>query len=323
MDSREHLYRALLLLIVLSVGVAAEVRAGPSADAIMDKCKEDAEHYGEDYQPPFCADRAPWLRQGQLCRLRIDEVHPTQSSVGMVAVKCMAAKMESESESKNKEMVLRDYFAIVPLVVGPGDRFYIIDRHHVASALLLARQPEKRKVLYACVNENWRNKSTKDFWETMIQSSDPKMVWLKDDKGNPIEPAQLPETLSALRNDPYRTLSAWVRDSHGYINCSTIKEGSKPKQCQENLTPYFLEFYWADFLRKQVPIDNIYTENYEVEIAELVNHFCDAMHAALSPAARAELGVAYGYNESTGFPGMAPNAVRISAKGCELSHVDP
>lgn len=60
-------------------------------------------------------------------------------------------------------MVLRDYLAIVPLVVGPGDRFYIIDRHHLAAALLLAHQPEKRKVLYACVSENWRDKSTKDF----------------------------------------------------------------------------------------------------------------------------------------------------------------
>ncbi|MDC7718677.1 ParB/Srx family N-terminal domain-containing protein [Vogesella sp. DC21W] len=58
-------------------------------------------------------------------------------------------------------------------------------------------------------------------------------AWLYNQQGQPLAPAQLPTTLSALPDYPYRSLAGWLQDD-GYF--------SKKDDV------YFVEFAWASWL---------------------------------------------------------------------------
>jgi hypothetical protein len=84
-------------------------------------------------------------------------------------------------------------------------------------------------------------------------------------------------------DDPYRAFSEWVRDGYGYLKCS-LKTASFPS-CQlagegANVTKGnipFLEFVWADILRKVAAVAGAYS----MTPAQQVTPFF-----ALYPAAR-------------------------------------
>lgn len=81
------------------------------------------------------------------------------------------------------------------------------------------------------------------FWQRMTEA---RRVWLRDAKGQAITPQQLPERLGLqqLEDDAYRSLVYFTREV-GY---------AKPRQ--QGGAPAFLEFYWADWLRSVLPLDD-------------------------------------------------------------------
>jgi hypothetical protein len=72
------------------------------------------------------------------------------------------------------------------------------------------------------------------FWKTL---KDRKLVWLKNERGVDIDASQLPKTLEAMPDDPYRSLAWFVRKKRGF--CKSRSE--------------FAEFGWADWFRSKFP----------------------------------------------------------------------
>lgn len=209
--------------------------------------------------PPATAKKpgkcTPKTSVGSQCSLPASDLRPTQFAVGSVAVDCKAHSLEKKSRKKLKKYLARPDKAI-PVVVGPEGDFYMADHHHLATALYRADSDDwdnDSKLLHIDIIENLHGQamSRAEFWGRM-QSAHRSYNY--DNKGTPnMNFELLPEDVSGLLNDPYRTLSRWVRESCGYV-----KKGKD--QCAQIRTdpaheaPFFMEFYWGNFFRQELPL---------------------------------------------------------------------
>jgi len=190
-----------------------------------------------------------------LCTLHVKEIHPTQFAVGSIAVNCAADAMSVGSKNK-----MRRYLAgekrEVPVVVGPDGNFYLTDRHHLATALYRAKSLEwgnKEKVLQIKILDNYTLKKVTmgEFWNDMQKQN---RTYNFDNKGIPnMHFGLIPEDVGGLLNDPYRTLSRWVRESCGYVK-SGKEQCANIRTDHEHKAPFFMEFYWGDFFRQHLPL---------------------------------------------------------------------
>ncbi len=62
----------------------------------------------------------------------IDDLHPTQITVGMREVEVKRKAWRTKDSDKGAEFLGRH---MVPVVLGPKDRYYVVDHHHLARAL--------------------------------------------------------------------------------------------------------------------------------------------------------------------------------------------
>lgn len=266
------------------------------------------------------------IQVGLLYPIGASELAPTQGAVGGVAAQCRATGLterlrryqEEDDEWKFPRYLIR---RPVPMVIGPAGRPYITDRHHLSTGLLRSGIPDELKVLYVCPMAQWNGKQ--DFWKDMEANN---FAWLHDRTGARITPEQLPETLAEISDDPYRTLSRWVRNSCGYIKCGTECGGdggpstSELEQCREcSVSPFYLEFRWADFLREVVSIEGIYDlacdqsgPNCQTQSAELQGHLGQAMQEVRKSAA-VDAGLP-GWNFSL----IQTVPVQFDPEGCDL-----
>ncbi|MBF0126463.1 MAG: ParB/Srx family N-terminal domain-containing protein [Magnetococcales bacterium] len=198
------------------------------------------------------------LEKGDIFKLPVDQAHPTQFAVGMVAVDCKKREMEKAHASGKLEEILCQEGHLVPVVVGPENVLYLTDHHHLSSAIWRADLPGEAKWVYAYIYEDWREKPRDRFWNEMIENN---LAWLYDDKGDgPLNPRMLPGHIGELLNDPYRTLSRWLRDCGCYTK-DVLKERKNPICTQDKFLPaghakaFFIEFRWANFLRQNVKLE--------------------------------------------------------------------
>jgi hypothetical protein len=250
---------------------------------------------------------------GTLCTLHVDKIRPTQFAVGFLAVACKAQKISKKSKKKLKKYLAKRR---VPAVVGSSGIFYLTDRHHLSTALSLdvsSKWENKSKILNIEIIDNFaaKNASWDEFWAAMKKEY---RVYNYDDKGIPnMNFALLPHHVNGLLNDPYRTLSRWVRESCGYVKagkdqCDNIRID------HEHKNPFFMEFYWGDFFRQHLPLT---IKKLEIcksipyseiclkdEVAQLKAIYSKSMELAASRKAKKyfeDLGLEpwdYGYNPS-------------------------
>jgi len=157
----------------------------------------------------------------------VQTLGPTQCVVGMRAVAVKRRKLEIRLRNSNIENYLSD--RPIPAVRGPAGQLYIIDSHHLGLALW---QAEVREA-YVQVIDDLSGLSQDDFWNRMEAAG---RLYLFDEKGQRINPSQLPMRLHALRDDPYRDLAQSLRQEGGF---------------KKNRAPYS-EFCWANFLRTRI-----------------------------------------------------------------------
>lgn len=117
----------------------------------------------------------------------------------------------------------------VPGVVGPKGRRFIVDHHHLARALF----EEGIALVLLTVLADFSCLAKGEFWTVMDYR---QWVHPYDARGRRHACRDLPRSLSAMTDDPYRSLAAAVRMAGGF-----------PKQA----TP-FAEFLWADFFRRRI-----------------------------------------------------------------------
>ncbi len=69
------------------------------------------------------------VREPVLNPIKIADLHPTQITVGMREVKAKRRRWREEGGKKGAEFLGKH---MIPVVLGPKDRHYVIDHHHLA-----------------------------------------------------------------------------------------------------------------------------------------------------------------------------------------------
>jgi hypothetical protein len=170
------------------------------------------------------------IREPLLHTVAIRDLRPTQMTVGMREVhakrKAWAHKLEREGPEKGAEFLASH---MIPVILGANERAYVIDHHHLARALI----EEGQKHVVVTVIKNLSHLEPESFWFVMDNHS-----WLHpfDDKGRRRTYSELPKSIKALVDDPFRSLAGELRHIGGYA---------------KDTTP-FSEFLWADFLRRKL-----------------------------------------------------------------------
>lgn len=169
-----------------------------------------------------------------ICTINLEDIRPTQVAIGQLEIQ---SRIKTIQEKLNQgghidELKLKEP---EPTVLGPDHQVFIVDHHHFAVALL--DLGEKQSV--AKVIANYSDLSWDEFWKKMLKN---KWVYLYDEKGKAVSIDQIPQRLTQLTNDPYRSLAWLVRIHQGY---------------QKTDIP-FADFEWANYFRNKVklPIDS-------------------------------------------------------------------
>ncbi|MBF0127199.1 MAG: hypothetical protein HQM02_08300, partial [Magnetococcales bacterium] len=198
------------------------------------------------------------LQKGDIFKLPVERARPTQFAVGMVSVDCKRREMEKAHTADKLEALLCQEGNLVPVVLGPGNQLFITDHHHLCTSIWRACIPPEEKWVYAYVYEDWSDLPSDAFWRDMIENN---LAWLHDDKGSgPVNPYLLPKQVGDLLNDPYRTLSRWLRDC-GCYSKNVLKDRKEPACQRRRYLPgshakaFFIEFRWANFLRQNVKLE--------------------------------------------------------------------
>jgi hypothetical protein len=154
-------------------------------------------------------------------------LHPTQMTVGMQEVK-EKRKRWREHKSKTKQAELLGKHTI-PVVLGPDQRHYVIDHHHLALAL----HDEGIKEILVTVVADLTMVDPDAFWGVLDNH---RWVYPYDAKGERRHFRHIPKSVTGLKDDPFRSLAGELRRVGGYAKD----------------TMPFSEFQWADFLRRKM-----------------------------------------------------------------------
>ena len=201
------------------------------------------------------------LRKGDLFWVAVEKLHPTQFCVGIVSAECKRYAIQKHAaDGKLREFLCQEGH-LVPVIIGPpGKTLYLTDHHHLCTALWRAKLPkDAEKEVAAYVIHDWSDMDPVAFWLRMFGEH---YTWPYDVNGvGPLNPSLLPESVEEILNDPYRTLSRWIRDAGCYFK-DELKDKDKPMCGENNYLPvaknaaYFIEFRWANFLRQNVTVED-------------------------------------------------------------------
>jgi hypothetical protein len=166
------------------------------------------------------------LREPILKTVAITDLRPTQITVGMREVN---AKRKRWRETKGKKGGKFLGAHMIPVILGPKKRHYVIDHHHLALAL----HEEGVKEVLVTVVANLSTLENDAFWFVLDNRN-----WMHpfDDEGRRRNYGDIPKSLNKLRDDPIRSLAGELRRAGGFA---------------KEITP-FSEFLWADFLRRRI-----------------------------------------------------------------------
>jgi len=163
--------------------------------------------------------------------VEIAELRPTQITVGMREV-TERRKRWREMKKLERGRYLEQH--MIPVILGPKDRFYIVDHHHLARALY----DEGVKRVFISTFEDLGKLDQDTFWFTLDNRG-----WMHpfDTLGKRCSHEHIPRSVDKLKDDPYRSLAGELRRMGGYA---------------KDTSP-FSEFLWADFLRRRLDREQV------------------------------------------------------------------
>jgi len=156
----------------------------------------------------------------------VSDLRPTQMTVGFREVDIKRRLWRAADEAARVNLLRRH---VVPAVLGPKGRYYIVDHHHFTKALLEEKAP--LVALYVVADLEGLGKS--EFW-AFLDNSDWCHAYDADGRRCALD--DIPKNLTDLVDDPFRSLVGEL-----------IRAGG----CAKNPAPFF-EFLWADFLRRRI-----------------------------------------------------------------------
>jgi hypothetical protein len=166
------------------------------------------------------------LREPTLTPVAIADLRPTQITAGFREV-AQKRRLWRERPDSKEDAFLGSH--MIPVVLGPKSRLYVIDHHHLARAL----QEEGQEKILTNTVADLSTLTKASFWVVMDCKG-----WCHpyDAKGKRRDFADIPTAVADLVDDPFRSLAGELRRAGGYA---------------KDTTP-FSEFIWADFLRNRI-----------------------------------------------------------------------
>ena len=166
------------------------------------------------------------VREPRIKPIPIKELRPTQITVGMREVKEKRKRWREQSGKKGADFLGKH---MIPVVLGPKDRHYVIDHHHLARAL----HEEGVQDVDVTVVANLSKLEPDAFWFVLDNLN---LMHPFDDKGVRRSHTDIPKSVTELIDDPFRSLAGELRRAGGFA---------------KDTLP-FSEFLWADFLRRRI-----------------------------------------------------------------------
>ena len=179
--------------------------------------------------------------KSSLLARRLQELRPTQITVGFEEVK-RKRKEFADLKPKQREALMCEQ--LFPVVKGLGGKYFILDHHHAALAML----QEGAEKIQAGLVEDLSHLSEAAFWTYLDHFS---WMHVYDENGRKRGFSDIPTRLEKLVDDPFRSFAGAVRDAGGF---------SKP-------TEPFQEFLWANFFREHVSV-KILKRDWEMAVAD-------------------------------------------------------
>jgi hypothetical protein len=168
----------------------------------------------------------PTVREPLITPVPVADLRPTQITVGMREVEAKRRHWRAMQEGKGGAFLGKH---MIPVILGPKGRNYVIDHHHLARALHEEGVPHVSVTVVA----NLSKLDREAFWVVLDNRS-----WMHpfDDQGRRRDYADIPKSVAELVDDPFRSLAGELRRAGGYA---------------KDTTP-FSEFLWADFMRRRM-----------------------------------------------------------------------
>ena len=167
-----------------------------------------------------------YARDPVLNPVPIVSLRPTQISIGFHEVKEKRRHIRERGPKKIGDF-LGDH--MIPVILGPKKRHYVIDHHHLALAL----HEEGLKNVLCTIVADLSELEPDDFWLVLDHHS---WVHPYDENGRRRDFSSIPKSIEKLRDDPFRSLAGKIRRVGGFA---------------KDTTP-FSEFLWADFFRRRM-----------------------------------------------------------------------
>jgi len=185
-------------------------------------------------------------REPRITPVAVADLRPTQMTVGMREVQ------EKRKTWRDKEADGGAYLGkhLIPVLLGPKRRSYVIDHHHLTRALLEEGVEHVATTVVADLSMLDRDA----FW---VFADNRGWCHPYDEEGRRRPFDDIPRSLKGLKDDPFRSLAGELRRAGGFA---------------KETTP-FSEFLWADFLRRRM------------KAAEVRQDFAAALRLARSPKA--------------------------------------
>jgi hypothetical protein len=167
-----------------------------------------------------------FVREPTLTPVAIGDLRPTQITVGMREVQAKRKHWRATRKTNGGEFLGKH---VIPVILGPKHRHYVVDHHHLARAL----HEEGVKHVAVTVVANLSKLDRDAFWTVMDNRN-----WMHpfDADGRRRHYDDIPKSVIDLLDDPFRSLAGELRRAGGFA---------------KDTTP-FSEFLWADFLRRRI-----------------------------------------------------------------------
>ena len=166
------------------------------------------------------------VREPTLHPVPIEDLRPTQITVGMREVEEKRQRWRDYKGKKKSEFLGKH---MIPVILGPKERPYVIDHHHLSRALL----DEGEKHVLVTVVADLKALEPDAFWVVLDHRG---WVHPYDEDGQRRAFRAIPKSVGDLLDDPFRSLAGELRRAGGFA---------------KETTP-FSEFLWADFLRRRI-----------------------------------------------------------------------
>lgn len=194
-------------------------------------------------------------------RISFSQIRPTQAVAGFAEIEHKAKKIAKISRDQKE---LDDYILSrpAPAVLAPNGFYYILDRHHELLAMMEAGVQRPAVELVA----DYSKLSMEDFKKEMLAHN---WLYLRDENGRAVLHFEdLPQSLTELRDDPYRALAWFLKREDGY---------------EKSRVP-FSDFEWANALRYIVPRKTI-VNDFDKAL-KMAKEFAESKEANYLPGAR-------------------------------------